>query len=142
MLGQAQLPVDLGFVGRVGFAEHGQQISWCLDHAGDLLSGHPPATGWTSAETCLRGGEFGLRLVDPAGDDLRAGACFERGAVLAEARVGVRDLLLRGLAASAGRGLSVVLGVFEFPDRCRESDRRNFVVSQSSRRGTTWSSRR
>jgi len=50
--------------------------------AGDLLAGDA-LTLRAGAHPGLGGGAAGLSLNHPAGDDLRIGACLQRGAVLA-----------------------------------------------------------
>jgi hypothetical protein len=110
------LLIDLGLVGWVSFAEHGHQVSQCVDQVGDLLSGHTPATGRLVTQSRFGGGSLGLGLVDPGGDDLGAGARFECGPVLTQARVAVGDLLAGSLGAGIGRRHGAVLCGFEFPN--------------------------
>jgi len=48
---QAELGVDLGLVGRVGPAQHGQQVGQCRDDERDLVAAHR----WLRVERYLEG---------------------------------------------------------------------------------------
>jgi hypothetical protein len=72
---QAELAVDLGFVCWISVFDRLHCIADRLDEAGDLVSGHAPAS-YALREPRLRCGALGLCLFHPGRDEDGVGACF------------------------------------------------------------------
>ena len=95
---ETEVPVDVGLVGGVGVATHRG------DDGGDLGAGHPGAP-CRLAQSGLGHHALSGDLGDPAGDQGRVGAGFQRDAVSGEALVAL------GQAAAGGLAFGVLAGV-------------------------------
>jgi hypothetical protein len=107
---QAELLVDLGFVGGVGLVQDGGQAAEAADERGDLFAGQPGFVAFGDlAEFGFGFESFGLGLGDPAGDQRGVGAGLESGPVAGELGLAVGDLLRGpvGGRALTGIGLGV-----------------------------------
>ena len=115
---QAELGVDLGLVGGVGAAQHGEQVRQGCHHGYDLVAAHRfrSCVLGDRALSCLVLGALGFGFGDPAGDD--GGVCpgVQGGPVLDQLAVTFGDLgadlvLLGGhLGRAGGRGDEFVNG--------------------------------
>jgi hypothetical protein len=79
------LLVDLGPVGRVGLAEHDDDVAEAGDEFADLILGHAVDWSWRGlVEQGQSAAAVGFDLSDSAGDDGGLGAGFQRRAVAGE----------------------------------------------------------
>ncbi|AYF76489.1 hypothetical protein D7D52_24705 [Nocardia yunnanensis] len=84
---QAQVPVDLKFVGGIGRSQDRQQSAEAFDHRSDFFSAHPVVrNGFRLDRSDLRLHQFTLPLHLPApqGDEYRVGSGFECSAMAGE----------------------------------------------------------
>ncbi|WP_242606701.1 hypothetical protein [Protofrankia symbiont of Coriaria ruscifolia] len=120
---EAELNVDLCFVGRVGLGKDGDDVAHGYNHVVDLLFGHALSVG-AGVEAGLGGGAFGVGFGGPAGDEGGVGAGFEGEPVALQFGVAVGDRapcpVERGIAADVG---FVVLGCGEGGDRRGQAGR-------------------
>ena len=99
---QAELPIDLGFVGGVGVANHAGDVAERSHEVRDLRSAHPARAGARlRVKISFGSSAFGLGLGDPAGDHRGVCTGVEGGAVPLQLGVAVRD---DGLGCRGKRG--------------------------------------
>ncbi|XBT79773.1 hypothetical protein ABIH81_19125 [Micromonospora sp. HUAS YX12] len=117
---ESELPVDLGFVGGVGVAEHGGDVAERVHQGRDLCSAQPARGGSRDGPKFgFRAGAFGLGLGDPVGDHCWVSAGVEGGAVALKLGVALGDDRL-GCGARCRRMVQG-LGVGHRGDRLRDA---------------------
>ncbi|MDX6350907.1 MAG: hypothetical protein QOF84_5697, partial [Streptomyces sp.] len=85
VVGQAQpeLSVDLGFVGRIGLPQQGQQAAEGVHDDADLITAHAPGEPAWEIDSGERGfgcRPLGLYLAAPGSDERRVCPCLQGGA--------------------------------------------------------------
>ncbi|MDG4782480.1 hypothetical protein O7614_22730 [Micromonospora sp. WMMD961] len=89
---QAELAVDLGFVGGIRVAEHGDDVPEGVNQRGDLCLGHSAwCGGGPRVQLGFGSGPFSLCLGYPVADDRGVGAGVEGRSVALKFRVAVGD---------------------------------------------------